>query len=211
MTKEEIRKLALTYGFKTCPQANGSEDLDANVYRFARVVAYRARNPVSGIDELVTRLFGAEGLDDLPAVTTPQRKFFLYGYTTALVDFATGGRASRPVKEEAFRLPPKILDLPTSPSCKGWWGGAKSQGMMQGYRNLPGRYDVIPDKGERRKLWQGVFHGRRVICSGQHARQILVWFQLWRRGQALIPMLEPRIVSLAMDRVLAALDEGGAA
>lgn len=83
--------------------------------------------------------------------------------------------------------------------------------MMQGYRNLPGRYDVIPDKGERRKLWQGVFHGRRVICSGQHARQILVWFQLWRRGQALIPMLEPRIISWAMDKVLAALNEGGTA
>ena len=64
--------------------------------------------------------------------------------------------------------------------------------MMQGYRNFPGRYDVIPDKGERRKLWQGVFHGRRVICS----------------GQALIPMLEPKIIGLVMDRVLAALDEG---
>ena len=210
MTKEEIRKLALTYGFKTCPQANGSEDLDANVYRFARVVAYRARNPVSGIDELVTRLFGAEGLDDLPAVTTPQRKFFLYGYTTALVDFATGGRASRPVKKEAFRLPPKILDLPTSPSCKGWWGGTKSQSMMQGYRNLPGRYDVLP-KAKRKRLWGFLFHGQAAILQLQHYRQILVWFQLWRRGQALIPMLEPRIISLAMERVLAALEEGGAA
>ena len=168
MTKEEIRKLALTYGFKTCPQANGSEDLDANVYSFARTVAYHARNPVSGIDELVTRLFGAE----------------------------------------AFRLPPKILDLPTSPSCKGWWGGAKSQGMMQGYRNLPGRYDVLP-KAERKMLWGFLFHGQTAILQLQHYRQILVWFQLWRRGQALIPMLEPWIISLAMDRVLAALDEGG--
>ena len=210
MTKEEIRKLALTYGFKTCPQANGSEYLDANVYRFAGVVAYLARNPVSGIDELVTRLFGAEGLDDLPAVTTPQRKFFLYGYTTALMDFATGGRASRPVKEEALRLPPKILDLPTSPSCKGWWGGAKSQGMMQGYRNFPGRYDVLP-KAERKKLWDFLFHGQKAILHLQHYRQILVWFQLWRRGQALIPMPEPWIIGQATDKVLAALDEGGAA
>lgn len=29
--------------------------------------------------------------------------------------------------------------------------------MMQGYRNLPGRYDVIADKEERRALWDGLF------------------------------------------------------
>ena len=175
MTKEEIRKLALTYGFKTCPQANGSEDLDANVYRFARVVAYRARNPVSGIDELVTRLFGAEGLDDLPAVTTPQRKFFLYGYTTALVDFATGGRASRPVKEEAFRLPPKILDLPTSPSCKGWWGGACWSGAS--YGDADRRLSRCWSRGLSAWRWTGcwtrwtkeVSHDRRDVAQAARA------------------------------------------
>lgn len=40
MTKEGIRKLALTYGFKTCPQADGSEDFDANVYAFAQGVLF---------------------------------------------------------------------------------------------------------------------------------------------------------------------------
>lgn len=83
--------------------------------------------------------------------------------------------------------------------------------MIQGYRNFPGRYDVIPDKGERKKLWGFLFHGQTAILQLQHYRQILVWFQLWRRGQALIPMLEPKIIGLAMDRALAALDEGGAA
>ena len=82
--------------------------------------------------------------------------------------------------------------------------------MMQGYRNFPGRYDVLP-KAERKMLWGFLFHGQAAILQLQHYRQILVWFQLWRRGQTLIPMLEPKIISLAMDRVLAALDEGGAA
>lgn len=50
--------------------------------------------------------------------------------------------------------------------------------MMQGYRNLPGRYDVLP-KGERKKLWGFLFHGQAAILRLQHYRQILVWFQLW--------------------------------
>ena len=82
--------------------------------------------------------------------------------------------------------------------------------MMQGNRNFPGRYDVLP-KAQRKRLWGYLFHGHAAILTPQHARQILVWFQLWRRGQALLPMIEPKIISWAMDRALAALDEGGAA
>lgn len=83
--------------------------------------------------------------------------------------------------------------------------------MMQGYRNLPGRYDVIADKEERRALWDGLFHDGFPPQTLDEARQVLVWFQLWRRGQALLPMIEPKIISWAMDRALAALDEGGEA
>lgn len=79
--------------------------------------------------------------------------------------------------------------------------------MMQGYRNFPGRYDVLP-KAERKKLWGFLFHGQKANLQLQHYRQILVWFQLWRRGQALIPMMEPKIIGQATDAVLAALDEG---
>lgn len=82
--------------------------------------------------------------------------------------------------------------------------------MMQGYRNFPGRYDVIADKEARRQLWYDVFDGL-PLQSLFAARQILVWHQLWRRNQALVPMIEPWIVSWAINRVLAALDEGGAA
>lgn len=83
--------------------------------------------------------------------------------------------------------------------------------MMQGYRNLPGCYDVIADKEERRALWDGLFHDGFPPQTLDDARQVLVWFQLWRRGQALLPMIEPKIISWAMDRALAALDEGGEA
>lgn len=79
--------------------------------------------------------------------------------------------------------------------------------MTQGYRNLPGRYDVVP-KAERKMLWGFLFHGQTAILHPRHCQQILVWFQLWRRGQALIPMIDPWIIGWAMDRVLAALDEG---
>jgi hypothetical protein len=80
--------------------------------------------------------------------------------------------------------------------------------MMQGYRNLPGRYDVVP-KAERKMLWGFLFHGQTAILHPRHCQQILVWFQLWRRGRSLLPMIEPKIISWAMDRALAALDEGG--
>lgn len=83
--------------------------------------------------------------------------------------------------------------------------------MMQGYRNLPGRYDVIADKEERKMLWGFLFHGQTAILHPRHCQQILVWFQLWRRGQALLPMIEPKIISWAIDRALAALEEGGEA
>ena len=79
--------------------------------------------------------------------------------------------------------------------------------MMQGYRKFPGRYDVL-EKAERKKLWDFLYHGQKAILQRKHYRQILVWFQLWRRGQALIPMMEPWIIGQAIDRVLAALDEG---
>lgn len=83
--------------------------------------------------------------------------------------------------------------------------------MMQGYRNLPGRYDVIANKETRRALWYSTFHTCIPPRELDEARQVLVWFQLWRRGQALIPMIDPWIIGWAMDRVLAALDEGGTA
>ena len=82
--------------------------------------------------------------------------------------------------------------------------------MMQDYRNFPGRYDVLP-KGERKKLWGFLFHGKTAILQRKHYRQILVWFQLYRRGQTFMPMPSPMMVGIAMDKVLAALDEGGAA
>lgn len=82
--------------------------------------------------------------------------------------------------------------------------------MMQGYRNLPGRYDVLP-KAQRKRLWGFLFHDQTAILKLQHCQQILVWFQLWRRGQALIPKIDPRIIGWAMDSALAALDEGGEA
>ena len=82
--------------------------------------------------------------------------------------------------------------------------------MMQGYRNLPGRYDVIANKETRRALWYSTFHTCIPPRELDEARQVLVWFQLGRRGQALMPIIEPWIIGWAMDKVLAALDEGGA-
>lgn len=34
--------------------------------------------------------------------------------------------------------------------------------MMQGYRNFPGRYDVLP-KAKRKMLWGFLFHGQAAI------------------------------------------------
>lgn len=77
-----------------------------------------------------------------------------------------------------------------------------------GLPQFPGALDVIADKEERRALWDGLFHDGFPPQTLDDARQVLVWFQLWRRGQALLPMIEPKIISWAMDRALAALDEG---
>lgn len=74
--------------------------------------------------------------------------------------------------------------------------------MMQGYRNLPGRYDVIADKEERRALWDGLFHDGFPPQTLDEAWQVLVWFRLWLRGQAGVPRFPTRVVEKALDLAL---------
>ena len=66
-------------------------------------------------------------------------------------------------------------------------------------------YEILP-KMRRKLLWCMVFHPTRRVTGFyglDEARQVLVWHQLWRRGQALVPMLPPVTVGAAIDAVLA--------
>lgn len=72
------------------------------------------------------------------------------------------------------------------------------------------KYAVLP-RLRRKVLWAQVFSKdeRVVVFYGlEEARQVLVWHQLWRRGQALMPMLPPVTVGAALDTVLSALEGG---
>ncbi|MDO4642502.1 MAG: hypothetical protein Q4A74_01525 [Cardiobacteriaceae bacterium] len=63
------------------------------------------------------------------------------------------------------------------------------------------KYDVVP-KARRKVLWQRAFAGDVEGFDRDDFRQVLTWHQLWRRGQALVPMLPPCVVGAAIDAVL---------
>lgn len=75
--------------------------------------------------------------------------------------------------------------------------------MMQGYRNFSGRYDVLP-RAQRKALWRRVYGGGIANLTPDEARQVLVWHQLWRRGQTGIVQLPVRLVGQALEVVLGA-------
>lgn len=75
--------------------------------------------------------------------------------------------------------------------------------MMQGYRNFAGRYDVLP-RAQRKALWRRVYGGQVVSLTLDEARQVLVWHQLWRRGQMGIAQFAAHLIGQALDVALGA-------
>lgn len=65
---------------------------------------------------------------------------------------------------------------------------------------------VIKDKNARKDLWQACLNAdRKAAFSLQEAAQVLAWHQLWRKGQALVPMLPPAVITAALEVVVNAL------